>query len=69
MNKNWQEKHKPTFLSIPKNEDQNLSLVFYEIWTCKNRLQWKLAASYNSYWGGEAVFITQISLAVDRRNR
>jgi hypothetical protein len=30
MNKNWQEKHKPTFLInlLPKNEYQNLPLYF-----------------------------------------
>jgi hypothetical protein len=40
LSKNEQKlkkKHKPTFLIhlLPKNEDQNLPLVFFEIWTSK----------------------------------
>jgi hypothetical protein len=47
LSKNEQKltkKHKPTFLIhlLPKNEDQNLPLVFCKIWTSK--------IAYNGSW-------------------
>jgi hypothetical protein len=60
MNKKWQEKHKPTFLSsfLPKNEDQNITLVFCENLDLQNRLQCKLAVSYNTCQGGRMSIYT-----------
>jgi hypothetical protein len=49
------KKHKPTFLIhlLPRNEDQNLPLIFLRNMDLQNRLQWKLAASIQFTVGGK----------------
>jgi hypothetical protein len=71
MNQNWQEKHKPTFINnlLPKNEDQNLPLVFCEIWTSEIASNASWLRAKLPIREEEGVFITQSSLAVCLRNR
>jgi hypothetical protein len=70
MNKNWQEKHKPTFLSniLPKNEDQHL-LVFCEIWTSKITSNGSWLRATITIKENEGVFIQQRSQTVGLSNR
>jgi hypothetical protein len=65
MNKNWQDKHKPTFLSnlLPKNEDQT-PLVFYEIWIFKIVSNGSWLRATVPIGKDEGVFIQQRSLEV-----
>jgi hypothetical protein len=74
LSKNEQKltkKHKPTFLIhlLPKNEEQNLPLVFCEIWTSKITSNGVGCEHTAPVRGRRGIFITHSSLAVGLKNR